>query len=192
MLNFLWTALLVIGTAAGLATGRADALAREAAGAAAQAIETLLGLAGVLAFWLGLARVMEIAGLVSFLSSLVGPLLRPLFPSVAAGHPVLSSIAMNVSANTLGLGQAATPFGLRALRQLQELNGWRCVASDARVTCLILNTAGVTVLPTAIIAVRAQLGSADPAAIVVPGIVTGPVGTTVGLLADRWWRGRRG
>ncbi len=188
MLNVLWTALLAVGVAYGLAAGRADILSREAMAAAERALETLFGLAGVLAFWLGLAGVMEKAGLVRTAARIVTRLLRPLFPSVPPGHPALTSIAMNVSANTLGLGQAATPFGLRAMQQLQELNGGRPTASDAMVTFLVLNTAGVTVLPAAVIGVRALHGAADPAAIVVPGILTGLLGTVAGLAAERWLR----
>lgn len=191
MLNVVWVALIVIGVGVGLAGGRADVVTQASMESAEQAIKTLIGLLGAMIFWLGLARVAEEAGLVLLLARAMQPLLRRLFPSVPPEHPSLGSITMNLSANLLGLGSAATPFGLKAMQQLQELNPRKDTASDAMITFLVLNTAGTTLVPAFIIGLRAQYGSAGPAEILLPVFAATTCASVIGLLLDAVLR-RRG
>lgn len=130
------------------------------------AVQIALGLIGIMALWLGVMRVAEKAGLITHLARLVRPLTVRLFPDVPADHPAVGSMIMNISANMLGLGNAATPFGLKAMEELDKLNPKKGVATDAMVTFLALNTSCVTLIPATAIAVRAAAGSSDPAFII--------------------------
>ncbi|MDT8323875.1 MAG: nucleoside recognition domain-containing protein [Bacteroidota bacterium] len=130
------------------------------------AVEIALGLIGIMALWLGVMKVAEEAGLITHLARLVRPITVRLFPDVPAEHPAVGSMIMNISANMLGLGNAATPFGLKAMEELEKLNPKSGVATDAMVTFLALNTSCVTLIPATAIAVRAAAGSSDPAFII--------------------------
>jgi spore maturation protein A len=184
VLNVVWVGLMVAGVAVAAASGRVDAVTEAAMTAAKLGVETIITLTGVMIFWLGLARVAERAGLIQALGRLMQPILRLLFPSIPRDHPAMGAITANVAANMLGLGQAATPFGLKAMAALQELNGGSATASAAMVTFLVLNTAGVTLIPAAVIALRATAGSADPAAIVGTTLCATLASTTVALTVD--------
>lgn len=184
MMNLIWVALLSTGIITALAGGRADAVTETAMKSAEEAVSMVLGLLGIMVLWLSLSRMAEEAGVVGALARLVQPLLSRLFPGVPRGHPALGSIALNVSANMLGLGSAATPFGLRAMQQLQELNPRKDTASDAMITFLVLNTSGVTLLPTVVVGIRAQYGSANPAEIMGTTLAATLCSTAVGLLLD--------
>jgi len=133
---------------------------------AGTAVSIAIGLIGIMAMWLGVMRVAEQAGLITRLAGLVRPLTRRIFPDVPQDHPAIGSMIMNISANMLGLGNAATPFGLKAMEELNKLNSKSGVATDAMVTFLALNTSCVTLIPATAIAVRAAAGSADPAIII--------------------------
>ncbi len=129
------------------------------------AVELALGLVGVMALFLGLMKVAEEGGLLRIIARLIRPLMVRLFPSVPAEHPAMGAMILNISANALGLGNAATPFGIRAMQELDRLNPHKGTASDAMVLFLAINTSSVTLLPTGVMALRASAGSADPAAI---------------------------
>lgn len=130
------------------------------------AVEIAIGLIGIMALWLGVMKVAEAAGLIAHLARLVRPITLRLFPDVPADHPAVGSMIMNISANMLGLGNAATPFGLKAMEELEKLNPKSGVATDAMVTFLALNTSCITLIPATAIAVRAAAGSSDPAFII--------------------------
>lgn len=144
--------------------------------------EISLYLTGVMALWLGLMKIGERGGMVTILSRLVGPFFSRLFPGVPRDHPASGSIIMNFSANMLGLDNAATPLGLKAMKELQELNPSKDTASDAQITFLVLNTSGLTIIPLAIIADRASLGVSDPTSIFIPTLIATFASTMVGLL----------
>ena len=184
MLNVIWVGLIVAGVVVAALGGRIDTVTEAAMTGAKLGVETIITLTAIMIFWLGLARVAEKAGLIQALGRVVQPVLRLLFPSVPREHPAMGAITANVAANMLGLGQAATPFGLRAMAALQELNGGSATASPAMVTFLVLNTAGVTLLPAAVIALRATAGSADPAATVGTTLFATLASTTVALAVD--------
>jgi spore maturation protein SpmA len=147
------------------------------------AFEIALGLTGVMTLWLGLLKIGERAGFVHALTWLLNPLFARLFPQVPKDHPALSSITMNMAANMLGLDNAATPIGIQAMRQLQELNPDKDTASDAQVLFLVINSASVTLLPVTIFTYRAQLGAQDPTDVFIPLLIATYCGTLVGLLA---------
>lgn len=148
--------------------------------------EISLGLIGVLCFWLGIFKVAEQAGLIKVLARLLGPLFASLMPQVPRNHPALGSVTMNLGANMLGLDNAATPMGLKAMADLQEINPQKDTASNAQILFLVLNTSSVTLLPVTIFLYRAQQGAADPAAVFLPILLATITSTIVGLLAVSW------
>ncbi|MEW5728360.1 MAG: nucleoside recognition domain-containing protein [Pseudomonadota bacterium] len=167
------------------ATGAMEALSKATLAAAEGAVPLALGLVGVMALFLGLMKVAEAGGLLAATARLLAPLLHRLFPEVPAGHPAMGAMVMNVAANVLGLGNAATPFGIRAMEQLETLNPHRGTASNAQVLFLAINTAGVTVLPTSVIALRASAGATDPAAVLAPTLAATLVSAVVAVIAAR-------
>ena len=173
-----------------LSPGAMEALSAATLKAAEGAVPLALGLVGVMALFLGLMKVAEEAGLLAGLARALSPLLRRLFPELPEGHPALGAMTMNVSANLLGLGNAATPFGIRAMEALQTLNPRQGAASNAQVLFLAINTAGITLLPTKVIALRASLGSADPAAVVAPTLIATLVASAAAVAAARALEGK--
>ncbi|AKD04988.1 spore maturation protein [Pontibacter korlensis] len=145
--------------------------------------EISLGLTGVMTLWLGLMKVGERGGVVAILARLVGPFFHRLFPEIPNNHPVYGSILMNFSANMLGLDNAATPLGLKAMKEMQELNPDKETASNAQIMFLVLNTSGLTIIPISIMVFRAQLGAADPSDIFIPILLATFFSTVVGLIA---------
>ncbi|NPD44189.1 nucleoside recognition domain-containing protein [Lentimicrobium sp. S6] len=145
--------------------------------------EISLGLTGVMTLWLGLMKVGEKGGMVAILSKIVGPFFRKLFPDIPADHPVNGSIMMNLAANMLGLDNAATPMGLKAMTQLQELNPKKDIASNSMIMFLVLNTSGLTLIPISVMVYRAQLGAADPSDIFLPILLSTFFSTIAGIIA---------
>lgn len=206
-MNRVFVALLVAAVAAGLLRdalpaglsadifGTASdsalrALTQKSLDAASDAAKLALGLTGVLALWMGVMRVAEKAGLVALLARALRPVLVRLFPEVPADHPAMGAIVMNMSANLLGLGNAATPLGLEAMKRLQELNPRKDTASNAMVLFLALNTTHITLIPARTIALRLENGSADATNIVLPTILATMCGMVVAFFAARLLQGR--
>ncbi|BAE50113.1 nucleoside recognition domain-containing protein [Paramagnetospirillum magneticum] len=169
--------------------GAMEALSAGLVDSVAGAVPLALGLVGIMALFLGLMKVAEAGGLLDILARLLEPALRRLFPEIPAGHPAMGAMVMNVAANLLGLGNAATPFGIRAMEHLESLNRDKGTASNAQVLFLAINTAGLTLLPTKVIALRAATGSAQPAAIVASTLIASLVAALVGVLAARGLQG---
>lgn len=147
------------------------------------AFEISLGLTGVMTLWLGLMRIGEKGGAVNILAKVVGPFFNRLFPELPKNHPVIGSILMNFSANMLGLDNAATPLGLKAMREMQDLNPQPETASNAQIMFLVLNTSGLTIIPISIMVYRAQGGAADPSDVFLPILLTTFFSTLIGLVA---------
>ncbi|HUK14110.1 MAG TPA: nucleoside recognition domain-containing protein [Thermoanaerobaculaceae bacterium] len=185
MLNVIWLLLLAAALVAGAITGRMDAVTRAAFDSARSAVEICIGLVGVMALWLGVMRIAEAAGLVRALAALLRPLARRLFPDLPADHPALAAMLLNVGASWLGLANAATPLGLKAMEELQAANPRKDTASDAMVTFFAINTGGLTLVPATIIAVRASLGSANPVEILVPTVLASGCATVVAVTAAK-------
>ncbi len=150
-------------------------------------VELALGLVGVMAFFLGLMKIAEAGGLLVIIARLLRPLLVRLFPDVPADHPAMGAMVMNLSANALGLGNAATPFGIRAMQQLDRLNPHRGSATNAMALFLAINTSSVTLLPTGVIALRASAGSLDPAGILPTTLFATLCSTTVAIIACHFY-----
>lgn len=149
------------------------------------AFEISLGLTGILSLWLGIMKIGEKAGAVQILAKLVQPLFTRLFPEIPKGHPVIGTMLMNISANLLGLDNAATPMGLQAMKQLQELNPNedKSVASDSQILFLVLNASGLTLIPVSIMTYRAQLGAANPSDVFLPILLATFFSTMAGIIA---------
>ena len=152
------------------------------------AFEIALGLTGILSLWLGILKIGEKAGAIQILAKLVNPLFTRLFPSIPKNHPVTGTTLMNISANMLGLDNAATPMGLKAMKELQELNPNKEVASDAQILFLVLNASGLTLIPVSIMTYRAQLGAANPSDVFLPILLATFFSTIVGILATSFFQ----
>ncbi len=152
---------------------------------AGTAVNIAIGLIGIMALWLGVMKVAEEAGLISLIARWLRPVMKRLFPDIPEDHPAMGSMIMNISANMLGLGNAATPFGLKAMEELDELNPDKGTATNSMVTFLAINTAGLTLIPATAIAVRAAAGSSDPAIIIGTSIFGAACATTAGITAAK-------
>src|SRR5690606_32680160 len=155
---------------------------------AASGLTVALNLLAITTVWFGLSRVAARAGLLDALARLIAPVLRPLFPDIPRGHPSLTAIALNIAANVLGLANAATPFGLQAMKELQRLNPRPDTVTPAMITFLALNSACATLLPATAVALRAQAGAREPAIIIGPAAIASGAAMLFVLLVDRWTR----
>jgi spore maturation protein A len=162
MVNIIWGLFIIIGIVYGFITGSISSINTELLECGKKAFDLILDLMPLLVIWMGLMQIAEKSGLIKKLSKIMSPLLSKLFPSIPKNHEAIGYIASNVAINMAGLGSAATPFGLKAMEKLEELNPNKKVASDAMITFLVLNTAGVTIIPTTIIALRMSAGSNNP------------------------------
>ncbi|MDM0090747.1 MULTISPECIES: spore maturation protein [unclassified Variovorax] len=190
MLNGLWLGFFMVAAVAALGRWLIGgdpavfaAIVESLFAMARLAVEVMVLLFGTLTLWLGLLRIAEAAGLVAWLARLLGPLFRRLMPEVPAGHPALGLITMNFAANALGLDNAATPIGLKAMRELQTLNPRPDTASNAQILFLVLNASSLTLLPVTIFMYRAQQGAPDPTMVFLPILLATSVSTLVGLLS---------
>jgi spore maturation protein A len=190
VLNVIWLALIVISIVVAGINGRIQVINQAAFEGAKTGVTLCLGLLSVLAFWMGIMRIAEKAGLLELLARALSPVIGRLFPDVPKGHPALGYILSNMSANLLGLGNAATPMGLKAMEELQKLNPDKQTASPAMCTLLAINTASITLIPTTMIAIRLQYGSANPVEIVGTTLIASFSATIFALLLDRWYRYR--
>lgn len=152
------------------------------------AFETSLGLTGVLALWLGIMKIGEKAGAVNVLAKMLSPVFTRLFPDIPKNHPVMGSIFMNIASNMLGLDNAATPTGLKAMAQMQELNPKKDTATNPMIMFLVLNTSGLTVIPTTILAFRASYGAAQPTDVFIPILLATTVATLAGMIITALWQ----
>lgn len=190
MIHAIWLLLLLGGTVVAAGKGQIEKVTAAATTSAQAGVEAVLGLLGIMVLWLGMARIAEEAGLIRAIARGMAPFLRWLFPSVPRDHPAMGAILMNLSANLLGLGSAATPFGLRAMQELQKLNPNPLQASNAMCTFLAVNTSSVTLIPATIIALRAGAGSRNPAEIVGSALVATICSTCAAVTVDYLFRRR--
>jgi len=188
-LNYIWVAFFLIAFAIGLFeliffqdTEVFAALVSSTFDSAKTGFEISLGLTGVMTLWLGLMKVGENGGIIAVFARLVGPFFNRLFPELPKNHPVFGSILMNFSANMLGLDNAATPLGLKAMQEMQDLNPIKDTASNAQIMFLVLNTAGLTIIPISVMVYRTQMGAADPTDIFIPVLLTTVIGALIGLV----------
>lgn len=183
MINVIWFLLLAIGIVVGVANGRTQEVTEAAIDSAETAVELAIGLIGIMALWLGIMKIAEEGGLVRLLAKAVKPVMVRLFPDVPAEHPAMGSMLMNIAANILGLGNAATPLGLKAMIELQKINPHKETASNAMCTFLALNTSSLTLIPATIIGLRAAADSQNPTEVIGPIIVATTASTIAAIIA---------
>ncbi|MGV8111865.1 MAG: nucleoside recognition domain-containing protein [Lentimicrobium sp.] len=190
VLNYIWVAFFIIAFIVGLFrlifmgdVSIFPEMMNSTFEMAKTGFEISLGLTGVMTLWMGLMKVGESGGIVNLMSKAVGPLFSRLFPEIPKGHPASGSIMMNIAANLLGLDNAATPLGLKAMTQLQELNKDKDTASNAMIMFLVLNASGLTLIPVSIMVYRAQLGAADPSDVFIPILLATFCSTLTGIIA---------
>lgn len=187
MINVIWGWMILLGILSALircffGEMQIEDFLREFFGSAELSVKVITGLLGMTCLWMGIASIMESAGLTSKLARLLEPLFRIIMPGIPKGHPAIGSITMNMSANMLGLDNAATPFGIMAMKDMQTLNQNPDTATDSQIMFLVINTSAITIFPVSIIMYRTQFGSASPTDVFLPLLLTSAVSTVVGFL----------
>ncbi|HJA83950.1 MAG TPA: spore maturation protein [Candidatus Bacteroides intestinavium] len=189
VLNYIWVAFFVIAFLVALGkllllgdTGIFTELVNSTFTSSKNAFEISLGLTGLLSLWMGIMKIGEKSGMIQALSRWLSPVFCRLFPDIPKGHPAMGSIFMNLSANMLGLDNAATPLGLKAMKELQELNPRKDTATNPMIMFLVINTSGLILIPVSIMMYRAQMGAAQPTDIFIPTLLSTAISTTVGVL----------
>jgi spore maturation protein A len=188
MVNWVWFGLIFFGTIYAALNGNIEVVTKSAINSAKLAVEVSFSLIGIMCLWLGVMKIAERSGLVNMISFLLSPLMRILFPGVPKGHPAMGAIVMTVSANLLGLGNAVTPLGIKAMQHLQALNPRKDTATAEMCTLLALCTTGLTLVPATVIALRAAAGSVNPTEIVASTMIVSLFATIVVLIVDRFCR----
>ncbi|WHY65556.1 nucleoside recognition domain-containing protein [Neobacillus sp. SuZ13] len=191
MVNYIWMFMFIVGFIFALINGTMTEVNKAIFDGAKEAVTLCIGLISVLVFWLGMMRIAEESGLLERLSRLFRPLVKRLFPEVPVNHPAMGYILSNMISNMFGLGNAATPLGIKAMEELKKLNGGKDSASRSMVTFLAINTASITIIPTTVIAIRMNYNSASPTEIVVPTIIATIISALGAILIDRYFYYRR-
>ncbi|WP_066060849.1 nucleoside recognition domain-containing protein [Neobacillus soli] len=191
MVNYIWVFMTIIGVVFALINGTMAEVNKAIFDGAKEAVTLCIGLISVLVFWLGIMRIAEESGLLKSLTKLFRPLVKRLFPEVPPNHPAMGYILSNMISNMFGLGNAATPLGIKAMEELQKLNGGINSASRSMVTFLAINTASITIIPTTVIAIRMTYHSASPTEIVVPTIIATIISAAGAIVIDRYFYYRR-
>lgn len=185
MINKIWGFFIITGVIFSLLTNNIDIVNKEILSSSKTALDMVLQIFPVMALWLGIMNIAKESGLLSKFSKVLYPILTKLFPDIPANHESLSLMTSNIVANLFGLGNAATPLGLKAMSSLQELNEDKQTASRSMITFLVINTSGITLVPTTIISLRILYNSANPTEIVFACILATLCSTSVGLIIDR-------
>ena len=183
MINYIWFIMIFFGGLIGLVTGNGEGISKSIVGSADSTVQFIIGLVGLMCFWCGVMKVAEKSGLTSKLSKLLKPILRLIFKEAAKDEKALGAIVMNITANMLGLGNAATPFGIKAMQEMDRLNKDKEKASNDMALFLVLNAACIQLVPITIISIRAATGSSNPGVIILPAIVASTIAAIVGVLS---------
>ena len=191
MVNVIWVGLILIAIIYSLLTGNISTINNGILTHATSGVNLILEMMPLIVLWTGIMKIAEKSGLLHVFARALNPLLRRLFPSLPRNHKALGYIASNIGANMLGLGSAATPFGLKAMDELQKDNPKKTEATEAMITFLVLNTGGVTLIPTTVIALRIMHGSANPTEIIITSILATAVSSISGLVLDYFIRRRK-
>ncbi|MGZ0086193.1 nucleoside recognition domain-containing protein [Caldibacillus thermoamylovorans] len=191
MVNLIWVMMAVVGIVFAAINGTMEEVNKAVFESAKEAVTISIGMISVLVFWLGLMAIAERAGLLHKVARLFMPIVRRLFPEVPPDHPALGYIVSNMVANMFGLGNAATPMGIKAMEQLKQLNGGRDEASRSMVTFLAINTSSITLIPATVISIRMTYGSAAPGEIIGTTVVASTISTIGAVLIDRYYYSKR-
>ncbi len=184
MINYIWGFLILLGIIYYFFTGDITGLNNELLSSSNKALDLILTIMPIIVLWSGLLKIAEDSGILVKFSRFLQPILKRLFPTIKKDSLALGYISSNIAANMLGLGSAATPFGLKAMQELQKENNNKSEASEAMITFLVLNTAGVTIIPTTVLALRNMYHSNNPSAIIIPSIIATFCASIAGLLLD--------
>lgn len=184
-INAIWLYLILFSIIVAAYTGKMEELTKVSFDSAKNAVNLAISLIGAMALWLGIMKVVENAGLMKVIARAIRPIMIRLFPDVPAEHPAMSAMIMNMAANMLGLGNAATPMGIKAMTELDKINPEKGTATNAMCLFLAINTSSVTILPLGVIAVRAAAGAKEPAAILIPAILATCISTSVAIIAAK-------
>ncbi|HHV45808.1 MAG TPA: nucleoside recognition protein [Tissierellia bacterium] len=182
MMNIIWLVLLVVGVIVGVVKGDVQTVTDAVINYANTAVEIAMGLIGIMTLWLGIMAIAEKAGLINLIGKALNPIMKRLFRDIPEGHPAMGAIIMNLAANVLGLGNAATPLGLKAMIELEKLNKHKGVATDAEVMFLAINTSSVTLIPSTIIGLRVAAGSQNPTEVIGPIILATTISTVSAVI----------
>ncbi|AIS51314.1 spore maturation protein A [Thermoanaerobacter thermohydrosulfuricus] len=185
MINYIWFFMIAIGVLVGIINGRMAEVSKAIIDSAQTAVAISIGLVGVMSLWLGIMKIADKSGLTDIIAKLLKPTIIRLFPDVPKDHPAISAMIMNISANMLGLGNAATPFGIKAMEYLQELNK-KDSASNAMGRFLVINTASIQLIPAVMIGIRASLGAKNPADFVIVSVLSTSTALVAGLILNKY------
>lgn len=191
MVNYIWVLMTIIGIVFGMANGKMEEINKAVFFGAKEGVTLCFGLISVLVFWLGMMRIAQESGLLDRLTRLFRPIVRRLFPEIPQNHPAMGYILSNMIANMFGLGNAATPLGIKAMEELKDLNGGKNTASRSMITFLAINTASITFVPTTVIAIRMTYHSSSPTEIVIPTFIATIISAIAAIIIDRLFYYRR-
>lgn len=187
MINKLWSLLIIIGSIYLIINGKFELLNEQILNSGRVALDLIIQIFPLISLWLGIMNIAKVSGLLDKISKFIEPILVRLFPEIPKGHESFGYISSNIIANVFGLGNAATPFGIKAMESMQKLNKDKEVASRSMITFLIINTCGITIIPTTIISLRMMHNSENPSVIILPCIIVSFISLLFGLIIDRMW-----
>jgi spore maturation protein A len=185
MLNYIWLSMIILAVVVGGINGKIENVTKSAIDSAGNAVVIAIGLIGIMALWLGIVKIAEDSGLMKLVAKAIAPIMRRLFPDVPDGHPAMASMTMNIAATMLGLSNAATPMGLKAMEDLEKLNRNPGIATNAMCTFLAVNTAGFQLIPATMIGIMASSGSREPTAIIGTTLAAGITAVVAGVTAAK-------
>jgi spore maturation protein A len=189
MLNYIWLGLVIVAVLLGGINGKIENVTKAAVDSAGSSVTIAIGLIGVMSLWLGIMRIAEESGLMSLLARVIAPIMRRVFSEVPRDHPAMGSMVMNIAANMLGLSNAATPLGLKAMEDLEKLNRSPGVATNSMCLFLTINTASVQLIPASMISLMASAGSKDPTAIIGTTLAATVIALVAGVTAAKLLEG---
>jgi len=182
MINIIWFLILSLGIVIGILTGKGEVLSKAVVLGAAGSVELIIGLVGMMCLWCGIMKIAEKSGLTDTLASSLRPILKIIFKDAGKNQKAMSSITMNLTANMMGLSNAATPFGIKAMEEMQKVNKVKDTANNDMALFLVLNAACIQLLPTTVISIRAAYNSQNPAIIILPAIIATGTAAILGVI----------
>ncbi len=182
MINIIWFLILSLGIVIGIITGKGEIVSRAVVSSTTGAVELVMGLVGMMCLWCGIMKIAEKSGLTDKLAKLLRPILKIIFKQAGKNQKAMSSITMNLTANMMGLSNAATPFGIKAMEEMQKINNEKDTASNDMALFLVLNAACIQFLPTTVISIRAAYNSQNPAIIIIPAIIATGTAAALGIV----------
>lgn len=182
MINYIWFVMIFFGVLVGLFSGNGEVISKSIINSADSTVSMIIGLVGLMCFWCGVMKVAEKSGFTNKLAKVLRPVLKLIFKEASKDEKALGAIVMNITANMMGLGNAATPFGIKAMQEMDRLNKDKGVASNDMSLFLVLNAACIQLVPSTVISIRAAVGSSNPGAIILPAVLSSTVAAVTGVI----------